>query len=116
MKCFNRFSQVALLVVCSAALSFGQATTTEVSNNANNNPPAPIKLTGQQYNTLVSQEATQNMVTYLTNQSGGGPLSGTWSGTVTNSGWSLSFSGSINTQATALTETGVLKGNVASWS
>lgn len=116
MKRFNGFSQALLLVVCSGALAFGQAPATKNSNNANSkNPPASVKLTGQQLNTLVSQEATQNLVTYLTNQSGGGPLSGTWSGTVTDQGWSLTFSGSINSQAAALTESGFLKGKVASW-
>jgi len=72
------------------------------------------KLTGQQVNVLVSQEATQNVVTYLTSQLGP-PLSGTWSGTVTASGWNLTFSGSINGQAAALTEAGTFKGKIASW-
>jgi hypothetical protein len=130
MKSFNGFSSVmiassdatpvatirrALCAILVAAMlaSFALA---EDHQSAKNNPPASVKLTGQQFNTLISQEATQNLVTYLANQSGGGPLSGTWSGTVTDQGWSLTFSGSINSQAAALAESGSLKGSVASWS
>jgi hypothetical protein len=99
-----------------AILVTAMLTSISLAESAKNDPPASVKLTGQQFNTLVSQEATQNLVTYLTNQSGGGPLSGTWSGTVTDQGWSLTFSGSINSQAAALTESGSLNGSVASWS
>ena len=125
MKRFNLLSQVVLLVACSGVFAFGQARATNNSNNnsappahqeqtANSNSPATGNLTGQQLNTLVSQEATQSVVLYLASELGS-PLSGSWSGTVTNSGWSLTFSGSINGQNAALTESGTLTGNDATW-
>jgi hypothetical protein len=125
MKRFNGLSQVVLLVVCSTLLAFGQSRATKDSNNsadlpayqvqaANNRTPAKIKITPQQLNTLVSQEATQNLMAFLANELGA-PLSGAWSGTAGDSGWNLTFAGSISGQAAAITESGVLKGNVASW-
>jgi len=98
---------VSVLCVTLAALMLA---TTSVAQDQSS-----IKLTGQQVNVLVSQEATQNVVTYLTTQSGGNSLTGTWSGSVTDQGWNLSFSGSINSQAASLAESGALKGKVASW-
>jgi hypothetical protein len=125
LKRFNGFSQAVLLVVCSGLFAFGQATATKASNNnagsserqgqtSYKHTPATGKLTGQQFNALVAQEASQNVVTSLATQLGG-PLSGTWSGTVTETSWNLTFSGSINSQAAAFTESGSLKGQVGSW-
>jgi hypothetical protein len=86
-------------------------------NHSHSKPQATLKLTGQQLNTLVSQEATQNLVTLIALDLGT-PVSGTWSGTVTSNSWDLTFVGYVNGQATQLTESGTLsgkKGNVASW-
>jgi hypothetical protein len=114
MKRFNCLSQVALLVVCLTPLILGQSAAAKDSNKIANHIPAAINLTGQELNTLVSQESTQNVVTYYTTQLGA-PLSGTWNGIVTDQGWTLTFSGSINGQTAAISESGLLKGNVASW-
>jgi hypothetical protein len=107
MKQFNRLSHVVLLVVCSAVIALGQSSATKTSSNSG-------KLTPQQFNALVSQEATQNSVTYLVSQLGGS-LSGTWTGTITASEWELTFSGSVNGQTATIREIGVLKGKVADW-
>jgi hypothetical protein len=98
---------VILSIVVLITVSVGQDPQVPNSN-------APVGPTGQQLNTLISQRATQNVTTYFATQLGA-HLSGTWSGTVTDTGWNLTFSGSINGQAAAITETGVLKAKVASW-
>jgi hypothetical protein len=74
------------------------------------------KLTDQQQNAVISLEATQNVEALLAFNLGG-PVSGTWSGTITSTGWTLNFSGSIDGQTTQLTETGTInkKGTDATW-
>jgi hypothetical protein len=57
-------------------------------DHSRSNPQAGVKFTGQQLNTLVSQEATQNMETIIAANLGGS-VSGTWNGTVTDSSWEL---------------------------
>jgi len=75
----------------------------------------PIRVTAnQELNTVISLEATQNINMSLANQLGP-PVSGTWSGSVTSSGWSLTLAGTANGQNAQITETGTLGGETATW-
>jgi hypothetical protein len=78
------------------------------------NQPTGPALTDQQINTLVALEATQNETSSLTLKYGQ-PMTGSWSGNVTSTGWNLTFTGSINGQGTSITENGTLNNTTASW-
>jgi hypothetical protein len=73
-----------------------------------------ITATQQQLNTLIALEATHNEIGSFSLQLGG-PVSGTWSGTVSDTGWSLTFSGTINGQDASITENGVIKKKDVLW-
>jgi len=117
----RRCSLVSLFAIAIALLPsavVAQEADANLAQRTEGKREAKTVFTGQQLNTLISQEATENLVSLL-GINLGEPVAGTWSGTVTDSGWQLTFTGSIAGQATQITENGTLggkKGNDASWS
>ena len=82
--------------------------------------PIPAGMTNQDVNTLVALEATQNTLTLLAfglNQPVPMQTLGTWVGIINATGWSLGFSGSLNSVPLSITQSGLLDtaNGLATW-
>lgn len=80
----------------------------------------PPELTNQDVNTLVAMEATQSALVVVA-LNADQPIAvqslGTWTGTIGSSGWSLTFTGSMNGVPLSISQAGLLDlaGNDVTW-
>lgn len=111
----SRSDRRAGLLGCAGAATAVLAAVFPVSVAA---APLPSSFTDQDFNVLVALEATANDFASLILLGGAAVLPqplGTWTGTVSSTGWDLSFSGALNGTSLSLTQSGSLVSQTATW-